>query len=383
MTKQPEIDSNAINSLIDLLPEEALELLEVKGNNLIETIGMDAIREVVLDVLTGRNIRNSTETLTRRRIAMMNVALVFLFFNGSAKDPNFVEKLPKLAADVLKSSKNKREKWIANWVLGLTGKAVQNVLRDDASLLLDYRDIYIDTCDEVVKYAQKSYGELSGTLKLSSDKAVKVDWLFILYLLNMVGSETLTIRGSEKSLYGKFFEKLILGSLLHVLGFEQVVPDNLHKLEKVFWLSSSADMERESDATILYSPGRGVRIDIGFIGRGNTEISLDKVSRYRREIEMGSLNWYMGTIIIVDRIGSGSNISNLAHEIQGKIIQMSGGYWPKRVALTLQEMIGFDHPLLAMEEDEIENYLAKQLQTIPLTDFINPSNNDTQSDRDS
>src|SRR5690606_7836722 len=132
------------------------------------------------------------------------------------------------------------------------------------------------------------------------------------------GSETLTIRGSEKSLYGKFCEKVVLGALLHILGFEHVAVGDVTKAEHVFWLSSNSDRGRESDATILYKLGQGIRIDIGFIGRGNTEISLDKVSRYRRKVEVGDDVWYMGTIIIVDRIGPRSRIVELAREIDGR-----------------------------------------------------------------
>lgn len=65
--------------LSDLLSEDAIGLLTASGKNLIKRIGIDVIRGVVLDVLTGRNIRNSTEILTRRRIAALNLATVQLF----------------------------------------------------------------------------------------------------------------------------------------------------------------------------------------------------------------------------------------------------------------------------------------------------------------
>jgi hypothetical protein len=295
---------------------------------------------------------------------------VDLFFKGVDQDPNFVENLPHIAADILANSNNKAEEWLANWAIGLTGKGVQNVLRDDRALIPNYRDIYIETCKEIIEQSQRMYGNLEGSIRLDTGPQIEVNWLFMAYLLNTVGSETLTIRGSEKSLYGKFFEKLVLGSLLHVLDFEHVPIGSLDRLERVFWLASNSDRGRESDATILYEPGRGVRIDIGFIGRGNTEISLDKVSRYRREIEMGSQHWYMGTIIIVDRVGPRSGIRKLAEEIDGTIVQMSAGYWPKRIALTLNSLVGLQHPLIEMDTDDIEEFLEKRLADVPLRDFI-------------
>ena len=37
----------------------------------------------------------------------------------------------------------------------------------------------------------------------------------------------------------------------------------------------------------------------------------------------------MATIILVDRIGANSRIERMAEEVQGTIIQMSAGYWPR------------------------------------------------------
>lgn len=188
------------------------------------------------------------------------------------------------------------------------------------------------------------------------------------YLLNAVGAQTLTIRGSEKSAYGKLFEKLVLGSLLHILGFKHTLPPP-RELERVFWLSSRSE-RRESDATLLYELGKGVRFDIGFIGRGNPEISLDKVTRFEREVSLGHSNYYMATIILVDRIGANSRIKTLAEEIGGTIIQMSASYWPKQVADVLKRSLGFEHSILEMDDRKVENFLREKMQSVPLQDFI-------------
>jgi hypothetical protein len=177
------------------------------------------------------------------------------------------------------------------------------------------------------------------------------------------------IRGSEKSTYGKLFERLVLGSLLSILGFEIVSPEQPEKLERVFWLSTRRERQ-ESDATLLYGAGKGARFDIGFIGRGNPEISLDKVSRFERELQLGRSQWYMATIILVDCVGRRSRIARLAQEIGGTIIQMNMGYWPRQVAQVLHQEIGFEHELLTMEEAQIAAYLKSRLQKVPLQDFI-------------
>lgn len=372
MTNQSDqFDSVPPMPLTSLLSDDMLEMLRVKGKSLIKRIGMDVIRGVVLDVLTGKNIRSSTEILTRRRVASLNLATVRLFLRGSQVMDNFIERLPYLASDTLSKGKlTKEERWLAQWILGLTDKGVQNILRDDYQALADYRNSYIETCRDIITQQAHSYGELSGNLTFGTEASSQINWLFMIYLLNTIGTQTLTLRGSDKSTYGKLFEKLVLGALLHILGFEFQKSGQLENTNRVFWLSSH-DEDRESDATVLYEAGKGIRFDIGFIGRGNTEISLDKVSRYRREIQLGRENWFMATLIIVDRIGERSRIQKLAQSIEGTIVQMSAGYWPQRVAVTLHQILGFEHPILAMEQSDVGDFLKARLQDVPLETFVN------------
>lgn len=183
-----------------------------------------------------------------------------------------------------------------------------------------------------------------------------------------VGAQTLTIRGSEKSMYGKFFEKLVLGSLLTLLGFT-LRKENSERKEKIFWLSERGN-KRESDATAIYKLGIGVRFDIGFIGPGNTEISLDKVSRFEREIEIGSQKHYMSTIILVDRIGDRSRITDMARQIDGDIVQMSMTYWVKEIAAILHNRIGFSHALLNMDGEKSIAYITEKMKNIDLRQFV-------------
>ncbi len=357
-------------SLFEFIPPEGRKLLSIKGTEIIQQIGLDVAREVVLDVLTGRNLRDSTEVFTRRRIAALNLVILNLFLRGSSSVNDFVNKLPYLAADFLADKpKNKDEKLVAQWVLGLTEKAFQNVLRDNTDLLMEYRDKYVDTCREVIDNNIKTYGELTGVMRLGPDTQAEINWLTMTYLLSMVGAQTLAIRGSEKSAYGKLFEKLVLGSLLHILDFKYVTPP-LSEFKRVFWLSTHGE-KRESDAILIYDEGKGVRFDIGFIGRGNPEISLDKVTRFESELSLGdSPLWYMATIIIVDRIGANSKIEELAKNAKGKIIQMSAGFWPQKVAAELEHVLGYKHELVNMEQAKIGEYLRNKLETAPLEKFI-------------
>lgn len=358
------------DSLAALISADARRLLAASGSEFVRQVGWDVVRGVVGDVMAGHNLRTSTEPLTRRRIAHLNLALVEMFVRGGAANPTFSADLVTRAADILARPRvPKADKRLAQWVLGLNDKAVQNVLRDDGTAINTYRSGYVETCDGVIASYTASAGPLDGSWELGPDIRAGIDWRTALYLANAISSQTLGTRGSEKSVYGKLFEKLVLGSLLTLLGFRRVAAP-AEAGDNVFWLSS-AGAKRESDATLLVTAGQGVRFDIGFIGRGNTEISLDKVSRFERETEHGRAVWALATLIIVDRIGRKSRIVELAKAINGTIIQMSSSVWPTQVAQVLRQVIsGYDHPLAHMGPVDALDYVRRELAAVPLEPFL-------------
>ena len=288
-----------------------------------------------------------------------------MFLKGSIEDKEFLKKLPSLSAEELKKRPRKEVRWVLEWLLGLTDKAFQNVLRDKANEIDQYAKKYIGEIEQIVDLCEKDYGEITVIVKLKNGQKVEVDWNFIIQLLGTVGAQTLAIRGSEKSTYGKLFEKLILGSVLALLGFRLVSKERITDFNKVFWLSERKE-KRESDATALIRAGQGVRFDIGFIGRGNPEISLDKVSRFEREIELGRQKHYMATFVLVDRIGERSRIVELAKKIDASVIQMSMSYWPKLLALELKEKLKYESELASIPDAEISKYLREKLDITPL-----------------
>lgn len=355
--------------IANLVPANARALISGKGEEVVRQIGVDIIRGIICDVLCGKNLRDSTEVITRKKLATINAATLVMFLRGESQSTGFANQLPLIAVDRLKGKTKGDERQILQWTLGLTNKATQNVLRDSTDSLDRYRDEYIRICKEVVSICESDYGELKGRLTLSSSEKAEINWSFMVEFLQTVGAQTLAIRGSEKSTYGKLFERLILGSLLNILGFKLVSKNNIVDTKGVFWLSSAGE-KRESDATLLYQAGKGVRFDIGFIGRGNPEISLDKVSRFERELELGRTKWFLATIILVDTIGKKSRINKLAEAINGTIIQMSMAYWPKLVAMELHRRIGFTHEILDMPDSKVHKFLQRKMREVPLENFI-------------
>ncbi len=253
-------------------------------------------------------------------------------------------------------------------MLGLTNKGFQNVLRDDASAISEFAKSFGDGLGLLANQTQKEHGDLICRIKLQGNREVLFDWHDILSLFCTIGSQTLAIRGSEKSTYGKLFERLVLGSVLSVLDFEQTsFPPK--KLSGVFWLSSKIG-EREADATVLVAPGRAIRFDLGFIGRGNPEITKDKVSRFERDLEVNQKRYHSATVIIVDRVGESSGLEEHAKRAGATIIQMSMSHWPKHLAKLLADQFGYRHKLLVQPPAGLPDYFRKKLASINFENFV-------------
>lgn len=121
-------------------------------------------------------------------------------------------------------------------------------------------------------------------------------------------------------------------------------------------MSDSSDI-RESDATLLFKPGKLAHFDIGFIGPGNSEISKDKLSRFAREMELSGNKDSSATFIIVDRLPGTGETEKAAENIGAEIIQMSMQYWPRDLAKRLGERLNIKHALQTMPDNKIRDCL--------------------------
>jgi hypothetical protein len=359
-------EKNTISSHISTIGKQ---LSNYSGAEIIDRLGADVIKSVVTSILSGGNVRALTESLTRRRLNLSNAAMLILYLECLKNNNNFSRDLHKLVANELKNGKlDKESRIFLNWLVGLTGKGIQNVLRSDVETFQEYILNLDDSLAKSVMESESIFGTLQTIFTDKNNHDYRLGWRELSQVFTAVGAQTLTIRGSEKSMYGKYFEKLVLGSLLTLLGFS--LRDNkAEKLENIFWLSERQD-KRESDATVIYKPGFGARFDIGFIGPGNSEISLDKVSRFEREIEIENQKHYMSTIILIDRIGTKSRITDMAQKIDGNIIQMSMTYWVKEVAAVLCNRMGFNHDLIKLSGEESIEYINTHMENIDLKQFV-------------
>jgi hypothetical protein len=159
--------------LDDLFPLGSRVLLTGTGRQFIERLGVEAVRSVVLGVLMGENIRTQTEPLTRQRIAQLSGAVVALFAQGWLSNPNFTNDLSAIALQQLGSRKKKDQasKWLANWMLGLTSKSVQNVLRSKPGQVGNYITDFEKAVAQAAEKCRIDLGDLRVTLGYTEDPA--------------------------------------------------------------------------------------------------------------------------------------------------------------------------------------------------------------------
>lgn len=359
----------------DLFPKKGRVILTAKGKDFIERLGLEASKQVILGVLRGENIRTQTEPLTQRRIAMVSGAMVSLFAHGWEQIDNFSNNVSQMAISQLNSTplSNKSVVWPSQWLIGLTTKGYQNVLRSEPKARKAYIADFEKAISEAAKICENDYGPINitlGFIEEGESKYKALSWNDITRLTTAIGAATLTIRGSDKSTYGKLFEHLVLGTVLTMLGFEYITDPAAEKVEKVFWLSDSSDI-RECDATIRIRAGKLARFDIGFIGRGNPEIMKDKLTRYANEIERNGIQNTSQSFIIVDRMPNSQKTTEAARISGAEIIQMSMQFWPKELARRLKNKLGYESEILKIPDGELSEYLEQKIKGISIQDFIN------------
>ena len=352
--------------LSDCITPQGLNLVKYSGKDFVNKLGLEIVQGVVGSILKGKNVRDLTESLTQRRVLLVSSSIIITYLKGLSSFEDFEESLNNLVKQNVRTQLTAEEKKYLLWFIGLTGKSLQNVIR--GTDLENYIDIFDSNLKDICVDIEEIYGDI--TLQINyNEQGYFLKWKNLLRCLLAAGAATLTIRGSEKSLYGKTFEKFVLGSVLTILGFNYIEKSDVSKSEKVFWLSERID-KRESDATLLIKAGVGIRFDIGFIGKGNTEISLDKVSRFERFMEFRKKTYATTTIILVDNIGENSRIASMAREIDGYILQMRETYWVYRLAMILNERFGYHSEILNYTKEQSLSYIDKEMQNVDLNVFL-------------
>ena len=223
-----------MNDNIDLseyIPRSGLSLVKYSRKQFIDKLGLEIVQRVVASILKGKNVRDLTEGLTQRRVLMLSASIITTYIEAMSSIENFENRLSEIIKSNITLRLTSSEKSFLFWFIGLTQKSIQNVVRD--SEISNYIDTFDSNLKEIAKDVERIYGPLSIPVHYNG-KDIIVKWPNLLRCLLAVGAATLTTRGSEKSLYGKAFETMVLGSVLTILGFKHIDKSDISKDNKVF-----------------------------------------------------------------------------------------------------------------------------------------------------
>ena len=200
-------------------------------------------REATSKILTGTNFRLFFEGITRRKLIKTYRELA----NLAKQHPHDDDEWKESIREIIRSNKN--EKDLRYWLIGLAKKTAANIGINRK----DYPTVFDQLIDDIETLPSKIP---------TRDTA----------LLAWAGVATLTIRGSEKAKIGRQLERSIARAALTIIGLDEA--------KSQFQLNVEADNEvaRETDAEITTPRGK-IRMEVGLIGKGNSEVVGDKINR--------------------------------------------------------------------------------------------------------
>jgi hypothetical protein len=285
--------------------------IDLKIDALRETLAAAAsvysaeeVREIVSVVLTGGNYRTLTEKATREELSVYQSWMMYCVHAAASECG--ADWVKRLLGQCARRSAMPEERWLRLWLLGLTEKTRQNLGIKLAELAEQLPGILDSNADAVSKLTWQP-----TSIELTSDDparpSVALSPADSVWLLQVAGAATLTIRGSRKSTIGKRLEKAITRAALTLLGLHEGTNFKLN-------IQRDAELEREVDA-LIYTKHGSIKMDIALIGTGNQEVTEDKLAR------VGA-----NGIVLVDKLGEKSNVRKNAAGRKVKLIQIRNNF---------------------------------------------------------
>lgn len=282
-----------------------------------------SLRMLTFHLLMGRNYRLITEKNTKDKLL-----LTYLWLSDIVVEAQntFGENWQaELVNDLIHTrSRTPEQKNLLFWLIGLTAKTSVN-------LGVATTDIPIVMTD-LLAHIQTLFNQIG-----------RQDQINDTWLLLMAGSATLNIRGSEKSKIGKVLEKVLIRTILSILGLEE---------NKNFWVNIDRDLEvdREADAEIATNRGR-IRVEVGLTSSGNQEVTEDKISRVGRN-----------GIILFDKVGQRTRIYQTADRHSVKLVQIRNNQPLVEIYRHIAPLVGAEVHLI--EPPTLENAIWERITAL-------------------
>ena len=274
----------------------------------IDPFSPEGLREATSKILTGMNYRLFYEEETRHKLIDTYRELTQL----ARKHPHDDEKWKSSIREMVEKGSTDDAR-LRQWLIGLTKKTADNL----GIKVSEYPSVF----DRMMEKIEATPGVHQRDMAL----------------LLWCGSATLTVRGSQKSKVGKSLERAIASAALTTIG--------LNENRNEFRLNVLADEEvaRETDAEIR-TPRGFIRLEVGLIGRGNSEVISDKVGRMERN-----------GVVLMDILPKESTAYQTAANSGVRLIQMRNNHPVEELR---QHLVGIrvnsvrNYPITPMEVEE-------------------------------
>ena len=277
------------------------------GPTWVDPFSASATREATARILTGMNYRLFYEGVTRRKLIETYRELAELARKFPQNDDAWKQHVRSLVENGTPEDKRLRY-----WLMGLTKKTAENL----GIRVKDYPTVFDQMMSDIEDTPQMDQREAS--------------------LLLWCGTATLTIRGSQKSKIGKSLERSLARTALTVIGLKE--EDGDYRLN----VGADEEVPRETDAEVR-TPRGYVRVEVGLIGRGNSEVISDKVGRMDRN-----------GVILMDILPARSTAHQTAKDRGVRLIQLRNNHPVEELRQHLQNLrvANVQPEAIALEEVE-------------------------------
>ena len=257
----------------------------------IDPFSPEGLQIATSKVLSGINYRLFFDGVTRSRLLEAYGELADI----ARRHPHDDDKWKQSVREQVTGLRQKDD--IRHWLLGLAKKTATNL----GIKSHEYPRVFDMVMEDIENYP---------TTIPTRDTA----------LLLWCGAATLTIRGSMKARVGKALESCLARSALCVCGLDEASGD--------FRVNIAADQEvsRQTDAEIR-SPRGWIRMEVGLIGKGNSEVTGDKIERMSRN-----------SIVLFDLLPPTSSMWRNAQDAGVKLIQLRSNNAIEELRHHLQEL---------------------------------------------
>ena len=261
------------------------------GPTWVDPFSASATREATARILTGMNYRLFYEGVTRRKLIETYRELAELARKFPKNDDAWKQHVRSLVENGTPEDKRLRY-----WLMGLTKKTAENL----GIRVKDYPTVFDQMMSDIEDTPQIDQREAS--------------------LLLWCGTATLTIRGSQKSKIGKSLERSLARTALTVIGLRE--EDGDYRLN----VGADEEVPRETDAEVR-TPRGYVRVEVGLIGKGNSEVISDKVGRMDRN-----------GVILMDILPVRSTAHQTARDRGVRLIQLRNNHPVEELRQHLQNL---------------------------------------------